>query len=200
MIDVESFVGEGHGYQKQGNRRRLHRRARLPLVFATRSGSGEPCTSASARAPPARGRGATRFVQELIARVRRAGASGEILVRAASAFWNKKVMAYLDRHGCRYSISVNPKKPVLGRIAAIPEDAPASGHSPPPSDPFQPSSRCHWFAGCPALPASGPRGASARLTDPPTRAAQTPEADPQPFTPLPPATASPPDGETVDPG
>jgi hypothetical protein len=44
-------------------------------------------------------------------------------VRAASAVWNKKVMAYLDRHGCRYSIGVSPKKPVLGRIAAIPEDA-----------------------------------------------------------------------------
>ncbi len=52
------------------------------------------------------GRGALRFLQELVARVRRAGARGEILIRADSAFWNKKVLAYLAKRGCRYSVAV----------------------------------------------------------------------------------------------
>lgn len=44
-------------------------------------------------------------------------------MRADSAFWNKRVCRYLDRHGCRYSIGVGLKKPVLERIANIPDDA-----------------------------------------------------------------------------
>ena len=55
--------------------------------------------------------------------MRRAGARGEIIVRADSAFWNKKVMAYLAERGCRYSIGVTLQKPVLDRIAQIPEGA-----------------------------------------------------------------------------
>src|SRR3954462_986518 len=41
---------------------------------------------------------------ELIARVARAGARGPTLLRADSAFWNKKLIARLDRAGWRYSI------------------------------------------------------------------------------------------------
>lgn len=123
VIDVDSFIGEVHGYRKQGagfgytGERGYH-----PLL-ATRSGSGEALHVRQRKGAAGSGRGALRFVQELIARVRRAGARGEILVRADSAFWNKKVTAYLDRHGCRYSIGVTLQKPVLERIAAIPEDA-----------------------------------------------------------------------------
>jgi hypothetical protein len=123
VIDIDSFVGEVHGYQKQGagfgytGERGYH-----PLL-ATRSGTGEALHVRQRKGQAGSGRGALRFVQELIARVRRADASGEILVRADSAFWNKKVTAYLDRHGCRYSIGVSLQKPVLERIAAIPEDA-----------------------------------------------------------------------------
>jgi Transposase DDE domain group 1 len=123
VIDIDSFIGEVHGYQKQGagfgytGQRGYH-----PLL-ATRSGSGEVLHVRQRKGAAGSGRGALRFVQELIVRVRRAGASGEILVRADSAFWNKKVMAYLDRQGCRYSIGVTLQKPVLERIATIPDDA-----------------------------------------------------------------------------
>jgi hypothetical protein len=36
-------------------------------------------------------RGAERFVEELIGRVRRAGATGGILLRAESGFWNTTI-------------------------------------------------------------------------------------------------------------
>jgi hypothetical protein len=71
----------------------------------------------------ASGRGALRFCQELIARVRRAGAAGEILIRADAAFYSNKVIADLERQGCRYSISVTQHKLIAERLAQIPEQA-----------------------------------------------------------------------------
>jgi hypothetical protein len=123
VIDIDSFIGAVHGYQKQGagfgytGQRGYH-----PLL-ATRSGTGEVLHVRQRKGAAGSGRGALRFVQELIARVRRAGASGEILVRADSAFWNKKLIAYLAGNGCRYSIGVTMHKVVLEQIAKIPEDA-----------------------------------------------------------------------------
>jgi hypothetical protein len=123
VIDIDSFVGEVHGYEKQGagvgytGERGYH-----PLL-ASRSGTGEVLHIRQRKGQAGSGRGALRFVQELIAQVRRAGASGEILVRADSAFWARRVMAYLERQGCRYSIGVAMKKAVAQRIAQIPERA-----------------------------------------------------------------------------
>src|SRR5207247_544016 len=92
-------------------------------LLATRSGTGEVLHVRQRKGSAGSGRGALRFVSELVARVRRAGAAGDILVRADSAFWNKKVMAYLAGNGCRYSIGVTMQKPVVERIGAIPEHA-----------------------------------------------------------------------------
>jgi len=123
VIDIDSFIGEVHGYQKQGagfgytGERGYH-----PLV-ASRQGTGEVLHVRQRKGQAGSQRGALRFVQELLARVRRAGAAGEILVRCDSGFWNKKVCAYLARNGCRYSIGVTMQKPVLERIQAIPDDA-----------------------------------------------------------------------------
>ena len=81
------------------------------------------CTCVCARGQANTQRGALRFVDELIARVRRAGAAGEILVRADSGFWNKKVMRVSARQGCRFSIGVTMHKIVTALIALIPDDA-----------------------------------------------------------------------------
>ena len=53
--------------------------------------------------------------------MRRAGASGEILVRADSGFWNKKITAKLRAKGCLYSIGVRVTKPVAAAIEEIDE-------------------------------------------------------------------------------
>ena len=66
-------------------------------------------------------RGALRFVEELIARVARAGASGAKLLRADSGFWNVKMMARLHAAGWTYSIGVRQQTPVKTAISAIPE-------------------------------------------------------------------------------
>ena len=123
VIDIDSFVGEVHGHEKQGagfgytGERGYH-----PLL-ASRSGTGEALHVRLRKGQAGSGRGALRFCQELIARVRRAGADGEILIRADSAFWNKKVLGYLADRGCRYSIGVTMHKVVVEQIAKIPEHA-----------------------------------------------------------------------------
>jgi hypothetical protein len=64
-----------------------------------------------------------RFVDELIARVQRAGASGVKLLRADSAFWNKTLIKRLEDAGWLYSISIRVQKGVRERIEEIPETA-----------------------------------------------------------------------------
>jgi hypothetical protein len=63
-------------------------------------------------------------VEELIARVRRAGATGEIVVRLDSGFWSKDTIATLGRLGVRYTMAVRANtKGVSAAIAAIDEAA-----------------------------------------------------------------------------
>ena len=123
VIDIDSFVGEVHGDDKQGAGFGYTGELGYHPLLATRSGSSEVLHARLRKGQAGSGRGALRFVQEPIARVRRAGACGEILVRADSAFWNKRVMAYLAERGCRYSIGVTMHKVVAERIAQIPEEA-----------------------------------------------------------------------------
>jgi hypothetical protein len=66
-------------------------------------------------------RGALRFVEELIARVTRAGATGTKVFRGDSAFWSKKVVARLQRAGWQYSISVPLQPWVKDAFEQVPE-------------------------------------------------------------------------------
>jgi hypothetical protein len=67
-------------------------------------------------------RGAERFVRELAVRVGRAGASGQLTIRADSGFWAKRVIAALQKHQIRFSISVRTgDQRIAAAIAAIPE-------------------------------------------------------------------------------
>jgi hypothetical protein len=59
----------------------------------------------------------------LAARVRRAGATGELTMRADSGFWSAKTIRASRRHGIRYSITVRQTKPIRAAIAAIDEQA-----------------------------------------------------------------------------
>jgi Transposase DDE domain group 1 len=123
VIDIDSFVGEVHGYDKQGAAYGYTRTLGYHPLLATRAGSDEVLHVRLRKGSANTQRGGERFVDELIARVRRAGASGEILVRADSGFQNKKITARLRAKGCLYSIGVRITKPVAAAIDAIPEQA-----------------------------------------------------------------------------
>jgi hypothetical protein len=66
-------------------------------------------------------RGAARFVDELLARVRRAGHHATVVIRADSGFENHKLMAELARRRVKFSIGVKQSKTIRGLIAQIPE-------------------------------------------------------------------------------
>jgi len=122
-VDLDSFVGEVHGYDKQGAAYGYTRELGYHPLLATRAGSDEVLHVRLRTGSAHTQRGAPRFVDELVARVRRSGAAGEILVRADSGFWNKKITARLKAKGCLYSIGVRLTKPVAAAIEAIPEQA-----------------------------------------------------------------------------
>src|SRR6266516_1356271 len=123
VIDLDSFVGEVHGYEKEGAAYGYTRERGYHPLLATRAGTDEVLHVRLRKGSANTQRGAPRFVDELIARVRRAGATGEILLRADSGFWNKKLTARLRAQGCLYSIGVRVTKPVAAAIDAIPEQA-----------------------------------------------------------------------------
>ncbi len=121
IVDVDSFVGEVYGYDKQGaGYGYTHERGYHPIL-ATRAGTGEVLHIRARKGSANTSRGALRFVEELIPRVARAGASGPKLLRADSGFWNNKIMARLERAGWTYSIGVRQQKHIKAAIAQIPE-------------------------------------------------------------------------------
>ncbi len=73
--------------------------------------------------PANSGRGASSFLSETIARARRAGARGDIVVRADSGFYNHKVVEVCRRQGVRFSITAPANKGTSKAISKIPEDA-----------------------------------------------------------------------------
>jgi hypothetical protein len=123
VIDIDSFLGEAKGRLKQGASRGYTGVRGYHPLLATRAGTGEVLHVRARKGAAASGRGALRFCEELVARVRRAGATGEILIRADSAFYSNKVIAYLEAKGLRYSIAVTIHKRIAERIAEIPESA-----------------------------------------------------------------------------
>jgi hypothetical protein len=123
VVDVDSFVGEVHGYQKQGACFGYTRERGYHPLLASRADTGEVLHVRLRKGSANTARGALRFVEELIARVERAGASGEKLLRADSGFWSNQIFARLERAGWSYSIGVRLQPHVRSAIEAIPEQA-----------------------------------------------------------------------------
>ncbi len=123
VIDVDSFVGEVHGHAKQGTGYGYTGELGYHPLLATRADTCEVLHVRLRKGQANTQRGALRFVDELLARVRKAGAAGQILMRADSGFWNQKVTARLREQSCEYSIGVRMHKIVTARIALISDDA-----------------------------------------------------------------------------
>jgi hypothetical protein len=123
VIDLDSFVCEVHGADKQGAAYGYTRQLGYHPLLATRADTQETLHIRLRTGSANTQRGAKRFVDELAARVRRAGASGEILVRADSGFWADKTIRALARHGIHYSIGVTMRQHVRAAVEAIDETA-----------------------------------------------------------------------------
>jgi hypothetical protein len=124
VIDVDSTICEVEGKKKQGAAFGYTRVLGYHPILATRADTGEVLHARMRKGSANTARGARRFIEELIARVRRAGATGEIVVRVDSGFWSKETIATLGRLGVRYTMAVRTNtKGVAEAIVAIDEDA-----------------------------------------------------------------------------
>jgi hypothetical protein len=122
-IDLDSTVCEVHGHHKGGAAFGYTRVLGYHPLLATRADTGEVLHARQRTGRAASGRGAARFVNETAGRIRRAGASGPLTLRADSGFWSAKVLAACRRHGIRFSITVRRTVTVATAIASIPEAA-----------------------------------------------------------------------------
>ena len=120
-IDLDSTIVEVAGRQKQGAGFGYTKRRGYHPLLATRADTGEVLHARMRKGSASSQRGAERFVCELVARVRRLGASGTLTVRADSGFWSYKTIEALERHGVRYSIGVSQQAHVRAAIELIGE-------------------------------------------------------------------------------
>src|SRR4051794_15785873 len=123
VVDVDSFVGEVCGYQKQGAAFGYTKIFGYHPILATRADTREALHIRLRKGSANTQKGIKRFCEELIARVQRAGATSTVLLRADSGFWNTKVFELLERAGWQYSIGVRNIKNIRACVQAIPEDA-----------------------------------------------------------------------------
>ena len=121
-IDVDSTICEVEGHQKQGAAFGYTRVLGYHPLLASRADTGEVIHARMRKGSANTARGVRRFLDELIARVRRAGANGEITVRFDSGFWANETIATLKRLDVRYTMAVRTNTPgVDAAIAAIGE-------------------------------------------------------------------------------
>ena len=66
-------------------------------------------------------RGAAHFLREMLGRVRYAGATGQLTVRADSGFYTHSIVALCRRMKIRFSITVRQHTQLRRLIEAIPE-------------------------------------------------------------------------------
>src|SRR3954452_22375454 len=135
VIDVDSFLGEVCGYQKQGAAYGYTKRFGYHPILATRADTREALHIRLRKGSANTQKGIKRFCEELIARVERAGSTGPKLLRADSGFWNLEVFELLERAGWQYSIGVKNIKNIRACVQAVPEqhwlriDYPAGGEA-----------------------------------------------------------------------
>ncbi len=122
VVDIDSFIGEVCSEQKQGAGYGYTKKLGYHPIVAVRSDTGEVLHIRNRKGKANTQRGVARFVDELLARVRRAGHSGPIIIRADSGFENHKLMKVLDARGVEFSIGVKQSPTIKKLIAEIPEE------------------------------------------------------------------------------
>jgi hypothetical protein len=124
VIDVDSTVCEVAGKAKQGAAFGYTKVLGYHPILATRADTGEICHARMRKGSANTARGARRFIDELVARLRRAGAAGELVMRFDCGFWSNETIATLGRLDVRYTMAVRTNtKGIAAAIAAVDPDA-----------------------------------------------------------------------------
>ena len=121
-IDLDSTICPVHGDKKEGAAFGYTKVLGYHPLLGTRSDTGEALHVRFRKGSANSGRGAERFVRELVGRVRRAGAAGRLTLRADSGFYSRHVVKACRDHKVDYSITCRLTPKVLRAIEAIGEE------------------------------------------------------------------------------
>src|SRR5664279_554430 len=121
-IDLDSTICETYGLAKDGGSdfTYTHTRGYHPLL-AVAAGTGDVLHARLRGGNANTVRGAGSFLAETISRVRAAGASGDLVVRADSGFYAHDVVGVCRKADVRFSITLRQHRSVRRLIEAIPE-------------------------------------------------------------------------------
>ena len=121
-IDLDSTICETYGLDKEGARHHGYtgKRGYHPLL-AVASGTGDVLMSRLREGRANTARGAAHFLRETVGRVRYAGASGQLTLRADSGFYTHGIVALCGKMDVRFSITIRQHKSLRHLIEAIPE-------------------------------------------------------------------------------
>ncbi len=122
-IDLDSTICETYGLAKEGARHHGYTGVRgyHPLL-AVAAGTGDVLMARLREGRANTARGAAHFLRETVARVRDAGASGQLTMRADSGFYNHAVVAACRALDVRFSITIRQQPNVRTLLEAIPEE------------------------------------------------------------------------------
>lgn len=122
-IDVDSTIVQVHGRDKQGAAFGYTMIRGYHPQLATCAQTGQVLMSRLRGGAASAARGAKSFLTETVSRVRDAGATGQLTVRADSAFYSKAVLGSAARLDVRFSVTVRQDTRIRAAIEAIAEDA-----------------------------------------------------------------------------
>jgi hypothetical protein len=123
VMDVDSSICETYGLQKHGGSKFTYRHVRgYHPLFAVASPTGDVLHHRLRGGPSHTARGAASFLAETFSRVRHAGVTGHIVVRADSGFYNHKVVAACEKAGAGFSVTAKMSPALHQVIGAIPEE------------------------------------------------------------------------------
>jgi hypothetical protein len=123
VVDLDSTICEVSGKAKEGAGFGYTKTRGYHPLMATRAQTGEILHVRMRKGAANTQRGAKRFVEELVARLRRAGATGELVMRFDSGFWSNATIATLGRLEVGFTMGVRMVKSVVSAVSAIDEDA-----------------------------------------------------------------------------
>ncbi len=122
VVDIDSTIREVFGRLKAGAAYGYTKVLGYHPILATRADTGEILHARLRKGSANTQRGTKRFVEELVARLRRCGATGRIIMRFDSGYWSNETIKVLTRLGVSFTMAVRTgTKTIDNAIAEIPE-------------------------------------------------------------------------------